>query len=175
MNHILLALFLSLSAFASDIYKIKDTTIEGDAFEMSSLKDKVVLIVNVASQCGYTPQLSELQALYEKFKSKGFVVLGVPTNDFGGQTPENDVGMKDFCSRNYNVTFPMLRKSTILGKEKRPLYSYLTEKTDSKFRGDVSWNFEKFLVNKKGEVIGRFKSKDKPMDEEITSAVKKAL
>lgn len=175
MNHILLALFLSLSAFGQDIYKIKDKTIEGEDFEMSSMKGKVVLIVNVASQCGYTPQLAELQALYEKYKAKGLVVLGVPTNDFGGQTPENDVGMKDFCSRNYNVTFPMLRKSTILGKEKRSLYSYLTEKTDAKFRGDVSWNFEKFLVNRKGEVVGRFKSKDKPMDEDITQAIKKVL
>lgn len=175
MNHILIALFLSFSAFAQDIYKIKDTTIEGKNFEMSSLKGKVVLIVNVASQCGYTPQLSELQALYEKFKDKDFVVLGVPTNDFGGQTPENDVGMKDFCSRNYNVTFPMLRKSTILGKEQRALYSYLTKKSPEKYQGDVSWNFEKFLVNRKGEVVGRFKSKDKPMDEEITKAVKKEL
>lgn len=175
MNHILFALFLSLSAFAQDIYKIKDKTIEGKDFEMSSLKGKVALIVNVASQCGYTPQLSELQALYEKFKDKDFVVLGVPTNDFGGQTPENDVGMKDFCSRNYNVTFPMLRKSTILGKDQRPLYEYLTKKSPEKFQGDVSWNFEKFLVNRKGEVVGRFKSKDKPMDEEITAAVKKAL
>ncbi len=175
MNHVLLAFFLTLSAFAQDIYKIKDKTIEGKDFEMSSLKDKVVLVVNVASQCGYTPQLSELQALYEKFKSKGLVVLGVPTNDFGGQTPENDVGMKDFCSRNYNVTFPMLRKSTILGKDQRPLYAYLTDKSPEKFQGDVSWNFEKFLINRKGEVVGRFKSKDKPMDEEITKAVKKEL
>lgn len=175
MKLILAALFLSLSAFAQDIYKIKDTTIDGDAFTMDSLKGKVVLVVNVASQCGYTPQLSELEALYQKHKDKGLVVLGVPTNDFGGQTPESDVGMKDFCSRNYNVTFPMLRKSTILGKEKRPLYAYLTDKTDAKFRGDVSWNFEKFLVNRKGEVVGRFKSKDKPMDEAITSAVKKEL
>jgi glutathione peroxidase len=175
MQHILFALIFSLSAFAQDIYQIKDKTIEGKDFEMSSLKDKVVLIVNVASQCGYTPQLSELQALFKKYKGKGFVVLGVPTNDFGGQTPETDVGMKDFCSRNYNVTFPMLRKSTIQGKEKRPLYSYLTEKTDAKFRGDVSWNFEKFLVNRKGEVVGRFKSKDKPLDKEIETAVKKQL
>jgi glutathione peroxidase len=175
MQHILFVLIFSLSAFAQDIYQIKDKTIEGKDFEMSSLKDKVVLIVNVASQCGYTPQLSELQALYDKYKAKGFVILGVPTNDFGGQTPENDVGMKDFCTRNYNVTFPMLKKSTILGKEKRSLYSYLTEKSDAKFRGDVSWNFEKFLVNRKGEVIGRFKSKDKPLDKKIESSVKEAL
>lgn len=173
MRALLVFALLTTTAFAQDIYKIKDKTIEGKEFVMSSLKDKVVLIVNIASQCGYTPQLAELQALYEKFKDKGFVVLGVPTNDFGGQTPESDVGMKDFCTRNYNVSFPILRKSTILGKEKRELFKYLTEKSSHK--GEVDWNFEKFLVNRQGEVVNRWKSKAKPMDEEITSAVKKAL
>ncbi len=170
----LVFLFVGL-AHAQDIYKIKDTTIEGKEFKMDSLKGKAVLIVNIASQCGYTPQLAELQALHEKYNSKGLVVLGVPTNDFGGQTPESDVGMKDFCSRNYNATFPILKKGTILGKEKRELYKYLTEKTPKEQQGDVAWNFEKFLVNKKGDVVARFKSSAKPMEKEITGAVEKAL
>lgn len=173
MRAFLLFSLLSFSAFAQDIYKIKDKTIDGKEFEMSSLKGKVVLVVNIASQCGYTPQLAELQALYEKYKDQGLTVLGVPTNDFGGQTPEDDVGMKDFCSRNYNATFPILTKKSVLGEDKRELYKYLTEKSSHK--GEVSWNFEKFLINRKGEVVERWKSKEKPMDKAITQAVKKAL
>lgn len=173
MRALIFSLLFSLPVFAQDIYKIKDKMIDGKDFEMSSLKGKVVLIVNIASQCGYTPQLAELQALYDKYQSQGFVVLGVPTNDFGGQTPEDDVGMKDFCTRNYNATFPILTKKTILGKEKRDLYKLLTEKGPHK--GDVSWNFEKFLINRKGEVTHRWKSKEKPMDKEISDTVKKLL
>jgi len=163
------------SVFAQDIYKIKDKSIEGKEFDMSSLKGKVTLIVNIASQCGYTPQLAELEALYQKYKPQGLVVLGVPTNDFGGQTPETDVGMKDFCTKNYNATFPILKKSTVQGKDKRELYKYLTEKTGKEMQGEIGWNFEKFLVNKSGEVVKRFKSSDKPMDDGIRSEIEKAI
>ena len=175
MRAIFVFLLMISSVFAQDIFKIKDKSIEGKEFDMSSLKGKVTLIVNIASQCGYTPQLSELEALYQKYKAQGLVVLGVPTNDFGGQTPESDVGMKDFCTKNYNATFPILKKSTVQGKDKRELYKYLTEKTSKDMQGEIGWNFEKFLVNKQGEVVARFKSSAKPMEEEIRSQVEKLL
>jgi glutathione peroxidase len=133
------------------------------------------MIVNIASQCGYTPQLSALESLHQKYQAKGFVLLGAPTNDFNGQTPESDEGMKEFCSKKYNVTFPLLNKRTVQGKEKRPLYLYLTEKTPKKFQAEIGWNFEKFVVNKKGEVVGRFRPSLSPDDKSITDLIEKNL
>lgn len=159
----LLVLFMS-TANAQEIYTIKDKTIKGQEFSMSELKGKTVLIVNIASQCGHTGQLEGLEGLYQKYKAKDFVVLGVPTNDFGGQTPEDDKGMLEFCQKNYNVTFPILTKKTIQGKDSRELYKYLTKKTPKELRGEVGWNFEKFLVNKEGKVVARFKSSVLPGD-----------
>ena len=173
MRFILVLMFLMSSVFAQDVYSIKEKSIDGKEYDLSTLKGKPTLIVNIASQCGYTPQLEKLEALYQKYKAKGLVVLGVPTNDFGGQTPEDDKGMQEFCSKTYNVTFPLLTKKTIKGSEKRELYKVLTEKSDKK--GDVGWNFEKFLVNKKGVVVSRFGSKVDPMDAEITKAVENEL
>lgn len=175
MRAIFMFLVLMGSVYAQDIYKIKDKLIEGKEFDMASLKGKVALIVNIASQCGYTPQLAELEAVHQKYQAQGLVVLGVPTNDFGGQTPESDVGMKDFCTKNYNATFPILKKSTVQGKDKRELYKFLTEKTPKNFQGEIGWNFEKFLVSKSGQVVGRFKSAIKPVDQEITSLIEKEL
>lgn len=175
MRFVMIFLALMTSALANDIYSIKDKTIKGEEFKMSELKGKTVLIVNIASQCGYTPQLDGLEALYQKYKAKNFVVLGVPTNDFMGQTPEDDKGMLEFCQKNYNVTFPILTKSTVKGKEKRPLYKYLTEQTPKEYKGEIDWNFEKILVNKEGKVIGRYKSKVKPDDKELTSKIESSL
>lgn len=175
MKTILLSLFLVTAAFAQDIYSVKEKSIEGKDFPLDSLKGKVALIVNIASQCGYTSQLEKLEALHQKYKDKGFVVLGVPTNDFGGQTPEDDKAMAEFCSKKYNVTFPLLTKKTVKGTEKRELYKVLTEKTSKDIKGDVGWNFEKFLVNKKGEVVSRFKSSVEPMDKELTSKIESLL
>lgn len=173
MRFILVLMFLMSTAFAQDVYSIKEKSIDGKEYDLSTLKGKPTLIVNIASQCGYTPQLEKLEALYQKYKAKGLVVLGVPTNDFGGQTPEDDKGMQEFCSKTYNVTFPLLTKKTIKGSEKRELYKVLTEKSDKK--GEVAWNFEKFLVNKKGMVVSRYSSKVDPMDAEITKAVENEL
>lgn len=170
MRIILLSFFLMSSVFAQDIYSVKEKGIDGKEFLLSSLKGKVVLIVNIASQCGYTSQLSTLESLHQKYKLKGLVVLGVPTNDFGGQTPEDDQAMKEFCSKKYNVTFPLLSKRTILGDEKRELYKILIKQGE-----DVGWNFEKFLVNKKGEVVSRFKSSTGPMDTELTKKIEGLL
>lgn len=164
MKVLIALMLLSGSVFAADIYGIKDKTIEGKEWSTDELKGKVALIVNIASQCGYTSQLEGLEALYQKYKAQNFVVLGVPTNDYGGQTPESDEGMKEFCQKNYKASFPILTKKSILGKEKRELYEFLTEKTEKKFQAEVGWNFEKFLINRKGEVVGRFKSSTKPED-----------
>lgn len=175
MRFLILMMFLMTSAFAQEIYSIKEKSIDGKEFLMSDLKGKPILIVNIASQCGFTYQLESLEALYQKYKAKGLVVLGVPTNDFGGQTPEDDKAMAEFCSKKYKVTFPLLSKKTIEGKDKRELYKYLTEKTSGKLKGDVAWNFVKFLVNKKGEVVYRFSSDVKPTDSDLTSKIESVL
>jgi glutathione peroxidase-family protein len=172
----LLAFLLSVSAaIAGDFYAIKDKSIKGEEFKMGDLKGKTVLVVNIASQCGFTGQLDDLDALYRKYKDKNFVVLGVPTNDFGGQTPEDDKAMLEFCQKNYNVSYPILTKRTVKGKEKRELYKFLTEESGKEFRGDVGWNFEKFLVNKEGKVIGRYSSLTKPDDEDLVKKIEAAL
>ena len=167
-------LFIS-SAFGQEIYSIKEKGIDGKEFLMSNLKGKAILIVNIASQCGYTYQLEELETIYKKYQDKGFVVLGVPTNDFASQTPEDDKGMAEFCSKKYNVTFPLLTKKTVGGKDKRDLYKYLTDKTSKDIQGFIGWNFVKFLVNKKGEVVYRFGPSVKPTDKEITSKIESVL
>ena len=172
---ILLLSFLSFNLFAQDFYSIKDKTIKGEDIQMDSYKGKVLLIVNIASQCGFTSQLDDLQKLYDKYQAQGFVVLGVPTNDFGEQTPEDDKGMAEFCSKTYNVKFPLLKKGTILGKDQRPLYTFLTKKSDKDFQGDVGWNFVKFLVSKDGKVIDRFTSLVNPMSNSVTGAIEKEL
>lgn len=162
-------------AFAGNFYSIQEKSIQGKPFPMSELKGKTVLVVNIASQCGFTGQLDDLEALYQKYKGKNFVVLGVPTNDFGGQTPEDDKAMLEFCQKNYNVTFPVLTKKTILGKEKRELYKFLTEESPKEFQGDVGWNFVKFLVNKEGKVIDRYTSMVGPSDKDLVKKIESAI
>lgn len=174
MKFLVLSLVFCSSVFAG-FYDVKETSIEGKPYALSQLKGKTVLVVNIASQCGYTPQMTDLEALYQKYKDKGFVLLGVPTNDFGGQTPEDDKAMLEFCQKNYSATFPILKKGTILGKNKRELYKVLTEESPKKFQGGVEWNFQKFLVNKRGEVVGRYSSSTKPLDEKLTQDIEKNL
>jgi glutathione peroxidase len=130
------------------------------------------LFVNVASKCGYTSQYEGLQALYAKHEKDGLVVIGVPANEFGGQEPGTDDDIKKFCSTKYNVTFPMLSKVVVKGKDICPLYQFLTSKeTNAKFAGDIKWNFEKFVINRKGEVAGRFGSGVAPDSDELTKAL----
>ena len=146
--------------------------IDGKEVDLSKYKGKVVLLVNVSSKCGYTKQYTGLQAIYEKYEKKAFVVIGVPANDFGAQEPGTNEDIVKFCSSKYSVTFPMLAKVSVKGKEQTPLYAFLTSKeTDPKFAGDIGWNFEKFLINKKGEVVGKFKSGVAPDSEELTKAI----
>src|SRR5690242_17368304 len=143
-------------------FKMK--SLDGKEVDLAQYQGKVVLIVNVASKCGYTPQYKGLEALYEKYKDRGLVVLGVPANDFGGQEPGSDKEIAKFCTDKYGVTFPMLAKvSTIVGDDKVPLYKQLTSKeTDPKFAGEIKWNFTKFLIGRNGEIVNRFESKVKP-------------
>ena len=146
--------------------------IDGNEVDLSKYKGKVVLFVNVASQCGYTKQYTGLQAIYEKYEKKGFVVVGVPANDFKAQEPGTNEEIAKFCSSKYNVTFPMLAKVSVKGKEQTPLYGFLTSKeTNPKYAGEIGWNFEKFLVNKKGEVVGKFKSGIAPESDELIEAI----
>lgn len=163
------------TAFGADFYSIKEKSIKGEEFKMSDFKGKSVLIVNIASQCGFTGQLDDLEALYKKYKDKNFVVLGVPTNDFGGQTPEDDKAMLEFCQKNYNVTYPILTKKSVKGKEKRELYKFLTEESPKDFQGEIGWNFVKFLINKEGKVVGRFGSMTNPGDKDLIKQIEATL
>ncbi len=148
--------------------------IDGKDVDLAQYKGKVVLLVNVASQCGYTRQYKDLQALYEKYGKDGLVVLGVPSNDYGGQEPASNDDILKFCQTDYKVTFPLLAKVTVKGGDKCELYKTLTA-AEGKFPGEVKWNFEKFLIGRSGEVVGRFTSSVVPTGEEITAAVKKEL
>ena len=170
----MLAMIVSGSVFAG-LYDITEKAIDGNDYPLSQLKGKTVLIVNLASQCGYTEQLGDLEKLFQKYREKNFVVLGVPTNDFMGQTPESDPGFLEFCRKNYGANFPIMKKGTVKGEKKRELYKFLTEQSPKEFKGDVSWNFNKFLVNKKGEVIGRFGSSTKPFADDLIKAIEKEL
>ena len=167
---LMIAVPLMMSA-ASGVYEYTMTTIDGKPAPLASYKGKVLLVVNVASKCGYTPQYTGLEALYEKYKDKGLVLVGVPANNFGGQEPGSNEEIQTFCSRTYGVKFPMMSKVSVKGDDKTPLYQYLT----STGGGEVKWNFTKFLVGKDGQVIKRFESGVKPDSAELTSAVEKAL
>jgi glutathione peroxidase len=151
-------------------------SLDGQDVNLSKYQGKVVLMVNTASKCGYTPQYKDLEALYEKYKDKGLVILGFPANDFGHQEPGSDSQIKEFCQANYGVTFDMFSKIVVKGSDKAPLYQYLTEeKTDPKFPGEIKWNFEKFLISRDGQIIARYRSAVKPMSDEVVKAVEAEL
>lgn len=152
--------------------KVKD--IEGKEVTFSDYKGKVLLLVNVASECGYTPQYKGLQELYEKYKSKGFEILGFPCNDFGGQEPGTNEEIKEFCSVNYGITFKLFDKITVLGKDKNKLYAVLTD-NDVTGTSDVKWNFEKFLISKNGDIVSRYASQIKPDNENLIAAIETEL
>jgi glutathione peroxidase len=155
-------------------FKMKD--IDGKEVALKKYKGDVLLIVNTASKCGYTPQYEGLQAIYTKYKDQGFEVLGFPANNFGGQEPGTESDIKEFCESKYKVTFPMFAKISVKGEDQHPMYKFLTAKeTNAQFAGDITWNFNKFLVNRKGEVVARFSSKDTPQSEAVTAAIEKYL
>ena len=148
-------------------------SIDGKPIDLSKYQGRVVLMVNVASQCGYTPQYAGLEELHKKYAAKGLSILGFPANDFGAQEPGTNGEIAQFCKQNYGVEFDMFSKIVVKGSGQAPLYKYLT--SHPKFRGEVDWNFEKFLVNRNGEVIARFKSDVEPDSREMVSAIEAAL
>jgi glutathione peroxidase len=150
--------------------------IDGKETKLSDYRGKVLLLVNVASQCGYTPQYEGLQAIYAKYRDQGLVVMGFPANNFGSQEPGTNDEIKQFCTLKYKVSFPMFAKISVKGADIHPLYKFLTSKeTDPEFGGDISWNFNKFLVDRDGKVIARFATQEKPEGEKVTQAIEKAL
>ncbi len=161
--------------FAMSIFDITMNSIDGKPVALKSFEGKAVLFVNVASQCGYTPQYAGLQSLYAKYKDKGLVIVGVPANNFGAQEPGSNEEIKTFCSRTYKVTFPMMAKVSVKGADKTPLYQYLTDKANPKTGGDVQWNFTKFLVGKDGKVRQRFEPGVSPDSPELAAAIEAAL
>ncbi|MDQ0076228.1 glutathione peroxidase [Arthrobacter oryzae] len=159
----------------NSLYPIQLTLNDGTETDFGRFKGNVVLVVNVASQCGFTPQYAGLELLYGKFQDQGFEILGVPCNQFAGQEPGNDAEIAEFCQRNFGVTFPLTAKANVRGKNQHPLYAELTRFKNGPLPGLVKWNFEKFLVNRAGAVVARFAPTMEPDSPEILAAIEDAL
>lgn len=169
-----LACLVGGSAMAADsVHEFQMKSIDGKDVKLADYKGKVILFVNVASQCGLTPQYTQLQTLHEKYADKGLVVIGVPCNQFGAQEPGTEKDIKQFCSSKYNVTFPMMSKVDVNGAKQDALYTFLKSKSDK--TDDISWNFEKFVVGKDGKVAARFAPRVKPDAAEVLAAIEAEL
>lgn len=167
---------VSANSAPKSVYDFKMKDIDGKDVKLKKYKGSVLLVVNTASKCGYTPQYEGLQATFDKYNAKGFYVLGFPANNFGGQEPGTEKEIKEFCTTKYKVTFPMFAKISVKGEDQDPLYAYLTSKeTNPEFAGDITWNFNKFLIDRDGKIVARFTSKDKPEGEVVTQAIEKYL
>jgi glutathione peroxidase len=176
MAFVMCTLFLHIenaSAQEADIYSIKVNDIDGKEVDLSQYKGKTLLIVNTASQCGYTKQYKPLEELYSTYKDKGLVVLGFPANNFKGQEPGSNEEIKSFCLLNYKVDFPMFSKISVLGEDIHPLYQYLTG--DKVYGGLITWNFNKFLISKDGKILARYGSPVSPMAPELIAKVEESL
>ncbi len=158
---------------AGSIYDFKVDDIHGKPTSLADYKDKVLLVVNVASQCGFTPQYEGLEALYKKYEKEGLVVLGFPANNFGHQEPGSNEEIEKFCKSKFSVTFPMFSKISVKGDDTAPLYKWLLTQTDQ--HQDIEWNFTKFVVGRDGQVIARFKSQVTPDSKDLVSTIEKAL
>lgn len=154
-------------------FTMKD--IRGKEVKLSAYKGKTVLVVNTASKCGYTPQYKELQTLYEKYQAKDFVILGFPANEFGGQEPGSDETIAEFCEVNFGVKFPLFSKVVVKGDGIHPLFNLLTSTENPDFKGEINWNFEKFLIDEDGKLVRRFRSRTTPMSAEMTGAIDKLI
>ena len=166
----------SLAAEAKSIYDFTMKSIDGDPVSLKSYHGKVVLLVNVASKCGFTPQYAALEALYDKYKDRGLVIVGIPANNFMSQEPGTDAEIKTFCTNKYNVTFPMMSKVSVKGDDETPLYLFLTDKSaNPQIGGDIKWNFTKFLFDRDGKPVARFEPATKPDSPEVTSAIESTL
>ena len=162
-----------LSVDKKGLYSFTMKTIDGKDKPLAEYKGKVLLVVNVASFCGYTPQYKDLEEVYQKYKDKGFVILGFPANNFGQQEPGSDAEIKTFCETNYKVTFDLFSKISVKGDDQHPLYQYITK--DSPFPGDVKWNFQKYLVDKKGIIVAMYPSRVKPTDKDVIQQIESLL
>ncbi|MBV9679524.1 MAG: glutathione peroxidase [Acidobacteriaceae bacterium] len=158
---------------AASIYDFTLNSIDSKPVPLSEYKGKVLMLVNVASRCGYTPQYTGLESLYEKYKGQGFVILGIPANNFAGQEPGTNAEIKTFCKSKYAVTFPMMSKISVAGADKTPLYQYLTSSGETS--GEIKWNFTKFLIGRDGQILARFEPAVTPEDPSLNAAVEKAL
>ncbi len=172
--------YLALSTFAvkdgepnMNIYSFSVRSIDGKEVSLSRYRGNVVLIVNTASRCGFTGQYKDLENLYKRYKNQGFMVLGFPANDFFNQEPGSNTEIKQFCSINYGVTFDLFSKIKVKGKDINPLYDYLTHHKE--FGGKITWNFNKFLIDRQGNVVGRFGTRINPMSDKIIKTVEKFL
>lgn len=164
---ILISIVMTMSA-QNSIHAFKVKTLTGEDFDMSTLKGKKVLVVNTASKCGLTPQYKDLEALYKKYKDNGFVVVGFPANNFMNQEPGTNEEIAEFCEINYGVTFPMMDKISVKGKDQAPIYSWLTEKSkNGKMDSEVSWNFQKYLIDENGTLVDVVPPREKPDSERI--------
>src|SRR5882762_1090185 len=178
MKAVICLLFCAAAVMAADktAYDFTLNSIDGQPAPLAAYKGKVVLLVNVASRCGFTPQYTALESIYEKYKGQGFVIVGIPANNFGQQEPGTDAEIKTFCTAKYQVTFPMMSKVSVKGDDKTPLYQFLTDKAaNPNTGGDIQWNFTKFLVGPEGQIITRFEPKVTPDSPEVTAAIESAL
>ena len=156
----------------TSFYDLKAKTIDGKDFSFASLKGKKILVVNTASKCGNTPQYKDLETLYQKYKDKNFVIIGFPANNFGHQEPGTNTEIKEFCSKNYGVTFPMMEKISVKGDDKDAVYKWLTEKKlNAKMDSEVKWNFQKYMIDEKGNLVDFVAPSDSPMSDKIVNWV----
>lgn len=165
INTILLAITLFIAP-PKNVYDFKFKSIDGKEIKLSKFKGKKILIVNTASKCGYTPQYEDLEKLHKQYGSK-LVIIGFPAGNFNGQELATNSEIKEFCTGKYNVDFLLAEKSSVKGDDINPLFKYLTTAENPDFKGDINWNFEKFLINEKGQLVHRFRSKVKPLDAAI--------
>ena len=168
----LLISILLMTTLTTTVYDFKVKSIDGKVIDLSIYKGKKILIVNTASECGYTPQYEGLQELYSKYKDR-LVIIGFPANNFGEQEPGENSEIKGFCSKNYGVTFPMMSKVSVAGDDMDPFFKWLIEQPNPDFTGTIKWNFEKILIDDNGKVIHRFRSKTTPMSAEMKAAIEK--
>jgi len=159
---------INLTAQEKNLYDFKVRDIDGNKFDFSFLQGKKVLIVNVASKCGLTPQYAQLEELYQKYKDENFIIIGFPCNDFKGQEPGSNEEIKEFCTLNYGVSFPIMDKISVKAPNKAPIYRWLTEKSENgKFDAEIQWNFQKFMIDKDGQIVDFIPPKESPLSEKI--------
>jgi len=178
MKLLLCMLFCAATLVAAEktVHDFTLNSIDGQPAPLAAYKGKVVLLVNVASKCGFTPQYSALESTYEKYKDRGFVIVGIPANNFGAQEPGSNQEIKTFCSSKYHVTFPMMAKVSVKGDDITPLYQFLTDKSSNpQSGGEIKWNFTKFLIGPDGRIITRFEPEITPDSPQVTSAIEEAL